>query len=54
MSTARARMEILHCTRLASEFIDCSYLFISIIDFFKLNTLEMSESENAHNFSCTT
>ena len=29
MSTARTKMERLHCTRLASEFIDCSCHFLS-------------------------
>ena len=42
MSTARTGGEILHCTMLASEFIDCSCHFTSLTEF--LISLGMSES----------
>ena len=44
-STVRMMMDGLHCTMLASEFIDSSYHFISAAEFF-FNSLGISESCN--------
>ena len=43
MSTVRTILERLHCTRLAGEFTDCSYLFISILN--SLVSLGSSKSQ---------